>query len=142
MVNGSNRARVTGTHDAEGRPTKGSLKDLANAFAQGCDIKVGIRGLCSDLDPSPTTALDHEVFVQVEASYYYPQHPQDGSFMSCTQPVVRIKPGIPLAYESQARDFGWLMPRTDGTVFRWLVDPHTLKFHKSEARYAIRWFAL
>ena len=32
------------------------------------------------------------------------------------------------------------MPRSDGLVARWLVDPYTLKFRKSEGRYAIRWF--
>jgi hypothetical protein len=127
-------------HDAEGHPTTGSRKDLVDAFAQGCEIKVGIRGLCADLQPTPLKALDHEVFVQVGASYHYPRHPRDGSFMSCSQPVVRCRPQIPLVYESRGWDFGWLMPRTDGTVFRWLVDPYTLQFQKSEGRYPVRWF--
>ena len=125
-------------HDADGRPTSGSLEDLAAAFAQGCETKVGIRGLCDDLCPGD--APDHELFVQTGAGYFYPHHPSRGSFMTCTQPVVRIGPAIPLAYFSRGWDFGWLMPRTDGTVFRWLVDPYTLKFHKSESRHAIRWF--
>ena len=56
------------------------------------------------------------------------------------QPTVRIRPAIPRWYRSRAWDFGWLLPRTDGVVFRWLCDPFTLKFTKSEKRHAIRWF--
>ena len=128
------------SHDAEGNPTVGSLQDLCGAFAQGCETKVGICGLCADLHAGPGDATKHEVFVQTGAGYHYPQHPSNGSFMTCTQPVVRICPAIPLEYRSRGWNFGWLMPRTDGTVFRWLVDPYTLKFHKSESRHAIRWF--
>ena len=127
-------------HDTDGNPTKGSLKDLAEAFAQGCEIKVGMRGLCADLLPNPLEALDHEVFVESGAGYYYPRYPRDGCFMTCTQPVVRVRPQIPVEYESRGWDFGWLMLRTDGTVFRWLVDPYTLKFQKSQRRHPIRWF--
>ena len=53
---------------------------------------------------------------------------------------MRVRPAIPLAYGSGGWDFGWLIPRTDGFVARSLVDPYTLKFHKSDGRYAIRWF--
>jgi hypothetical protein len=53
---------------------------------------------------------------------------------------VRVRPAIPLRYTSRGWDFGWLMARTDGHVARWLCDQYTLTFHKSEARYAIRWF--
>ena len=127
-------------HDAEGNPTAGSLQDLAAAFGQGCETKVGIRGLCADLHPSRQDSPDHEVFVQTGAGYYYPQHPLDGSFMTCTQPVVRIGPAIPLEYQSRGWDFGFAMPRTDGFVALWLCNPYTLKFHKAEGRYPVRWF--
>jgi len=83
------------------------------------------------------SAIDHEVFVQVGSCYYYTKRKL---FMACSHPVVRVKPAIPLCYASRGWDFGWLMPRTDGFVARWLVDPYTLKFQRSEGRYAIRWF--
>ena len=60
--------------------------------------------------------------------------------MAASQPVVRVRPSVPLRYETRNWDFGWLMPRSDGLVARWLVDPYTLKFHKSDGRYALRWF--
>jgi hypothetical protein len=60
--------------------------------------------------------------------------------MTGTHPLARVRPAIPLRYASGGWDFGWLMARMDGHVARWLCDPYTLEFHKSEARYAIRWF--
>src|SRR5262249_40580421 len=80
---------------------------------------------------------EHEIFVHVGSCYYYTKRKQ---FMAASQPVVRVKPGIPMRYESKGWDFGWLMPRSDGFVARWLVDPYTLRFRKSRGRYAMRWF--
>ena len=60
--------------------------------------------------------------------------------IGATHPVVRVAPGIPLVYRSRGWDFGWLLPRTDGYVSRWLCDPYTLKFCKSKTRHAMRWF--
>jgi len=45
-----------------------------------------------------------------------------------------------MQYKSKEWDFGWLMPRTDGYVARWLCDPYTLQFRKTDGQYAIRWF--
>ena len=53
---------------------------------------------------------------------------------------MRVRPAIPMRYASRNWDFGWLMPRTDGTVERWLCDPYTLKFEKSRGADAVRWF--
>jgi hypothetical protein len=125
------------SHTPEGRVISGSVEQLAKEFSHGREVKVGIRGLCADLTAEPTRAMEHEIFVQVGSCYYYTERKQ---FMAASHPVVRVKPAIPIRYESKGWDFGWLMPRTDGLVARWLVDPYTLKFHKSEARYAIRWF--
>ena len=36
-------------HDAEGRVQSGSVDTLGSAFSDGCAVKVGITGLCSDL---------------------------------------------------------------------------------------------
>ena len=125
------------SHTADGRVVSGSVEALAKEFSQGREVKVGIRELCADLLADPARALEHEVFVQVGSCYYYTARKH---FIAACQPVVRVEPAIPARYKSKGWDFGWLMPRTDGFVARWLVDPYTLRFHKSEGHYAIRWF--
>ncbi len=126
------------SHAADGTVLDGSVAALSAAFARGCPIKLGIRGLCADLADDPSGALDHEVFVHAGSCYDYTGR---GLFMTGTHPLVRIRPAIPLCYTSRNWDFGWLMARTDGHVARWLCDPYTLAFHKSVGQYAIRWFA-
>jgi len=122
------------SHDRDGAVTGGSLDALAEAFSAGAEIKVGIRGLCHDLGSD----MDHEVFVHAGPGYYSTER---RLFCAGTQPVVRVKPAIPMRYESRGWDFGWLMPRTDGYVALWLCNPYKLEFHKSEGHHAIRWFA-
>ena len=124
-------------HDADGVAASGSVDALADAFARGCEVKVGIRGLCSDLSREPARAIVHEVFVQTGSCYYYTKRKQ---FMAAAHPLVRVEPAIPLRYVSKGWDFGWLMARTDGLVARLLCNPYTLKFRKSQAQHAIRWF--
>lgn len=125
------------SHTADGEVVSGSIDALADEFARGREFKVGIRNLCADLAKDREASPTHEVFAHVGPGYYYTKRKL---FLAETHPLVRVRPAIPLAYGSRGWDFGWLMPRTDGFVARWLVDPYTLKFHKSEGRYAIRWF--
>ena len=125
------------THTAEGTVVSGSVDAIADAFSQGCEVKVGIRGLCSDLAKNPARAIDHELFVGLGSCYYYTERKQ---FMGGTHPTVRVKPAIPLRYESKGWDFGWLMARTDGFVARLLCSPYSLKFDRSNRRYPMRWF--
>jgi hypothetical protein len=143
-------------HTAQGEPVFGSLESLYEAFSQGCEIKVGIRGLCDDLaddSPRPTnlrsepgwgqgakavaSVPDHTVFVHTGPGYYCTQRKL---FCAGSQPVVRVRPGMPMRYTSGGWDFGWLMPRSDGFVDRWICDPYTLRFTKKPGRYALRWF--
>jgi hypothetical protein len=124
------------SHAADGTVLAGSLDQLAEAFACGAAIKLGIRGLCADL-ATDDDQIEHEVFVHAGSCYYYTERKL---FMTGTHPLARVRPAIPLRYTSGGWDFGWLMARTDGHVARWLCDPYTLTFHKSAARYAIRWF--
>jgi hypothetical protein len=126
------------SHTAEGRVVAGSIHALAEAFALGSEIKVGIRALCADLDDQSDRPMGHEVFVQTGSGYYYTERKL---FIAASHPVIRVKPSIPLQYRSGGWDFGWLMPRTDGFVARWLIDPYTLKFRQSDGWYAMRWFA-
>ena len=124
------------SHDADGEVIDGDVVDLAEAVAEGAEVKVAIRGLCADLEDHPGD-VEHEVFVHVGACYHYTEQKL---LMAAAHPVVRTRPAIPLGYVSDGWDFGWLMPRTDGHVARWLCDPFTLQFHRDHRRHAIRWF--
>ena len=132
----NDRWREVLSHAADGSVLSGSIDELATAFSRGSPIKLGLRGLCADLatDGQP---IDHEVFIHAGSCYYYTERKL---FVTGTHPLARVRPATPLRYTSGGWDFGWLMARTDGHVARWLVDPYTLTFQKSEARYAIRWF--
>jgi hypothetical protein len=125
------------SHGAEGQVVSGAVDDLAAAFVDGCDVKVAIRGLCADLDADRDPVTAHEVFVPVGYSYYYTEQKL---YIGATHPTVRVKTSIPMRYESRSWDFGWLLPRTDGYCARLLNDPYSLQFHRSTARYAMRWF--
>ena len=124
-------------HDAEGNVTFGQLGGLADAFESGAEVKIAVRGLCDDLAGDSTGPVDHEVFIHLGACYYYTE---GRLLMGSANPVIRTTPSIPLGYSTQGWDFGWLMPRTDGHVARWLCDPYTLKFRRDASRYAMRWF--
>ena len=99
---------------------------------------MGITGLCDDLYAEGDTKLKHTVFVHIGAVYWYTE---TRLLMGSANPVVRTKPSIPLQYGTGAWDFGFLCPRTDGHLARWLVDPYTLAFKKSTVQAAMRWFA-
>ena len=124
-------------HDAEGNATGGSIDDLAKAFVEGADVKVAIVGLCDDVAGGQASSMPHEVFLPIGYSYYYTNQKL---YIGAAHPTVRVSPSIPLRYGSEMWDFGWLLPRTDGYCARLLNDPYTLEFHRSEARYAMRWF--
>ena len=112
------------------KPICGSIDRLAQEFAKGRELKVGIRDLCRDFGGPP-----HEVFVIAGPGYTIP-----AAFSRETHPIVRVKPAIPVRYDRRGWDFGWLLPRTNGVVSMWLVDPYTLRFRRCESRNAIRWF--
>lgn len=124
-------------HGQDGDIVGGSLDALTDAFHEGRDVKVAARGLCADLVRTEETPVNHEVFVEVHSGFH---NTESRIFTAGTHPVVRVRPRIPLGYGSRAWDSGWLMVRTDGFVARWLVDPSTLKFHKSWTRHELRWF--
>ncbi|MFB3902402.1 MAG: hypothetical protein ACE15E_03030 [Acidobacteriota bacterium] len=125
------------SHDGEGRVKAGSVEKLAEAFSNGRDIKIGVAGICQDLAAPGAPSIRHELFSRTGSGYYYTKQKL---FIAGSHPVVRVAPGIPMRYRSQAWDFGWLMARTDGRVESWLVDPYTLKFRRSSGHYPIRWF--
>ncbi len=124
-------------HTAEGKILSGSQEDLGRKVAEGKEVKIAVGGLCADLAKHPEESIDHEVFVKTGSCYYYTEQKL---FIAGTHPLVRVKPGAPLAYRSRGWDFGWLMARTDGFVARLLLNPYTLRFERSQGRYPIRWF--
>jgi hypothetical protein len=124
-------------HDVDGEVISGDVRELAETVGRGAEVKVAIRGLCDDLTADGDSLIDHEVFIHLGACYYYTERQL---LMAAANPVVRTSPAIPLGYGSGVWDFGWLMPRTDGHVARWLCDPQTLKFRRDSRRHAIRWF--
>jgi len=123
-------------HDAEGEARSGSVDALASAFSDGCAVKVGITGLCSDL-AGKHSSLEHEVFVEMGSCYYYLDQ---RLFIAGSHPVVRVKPDIPLSYQARGWDFGWLVLRTDGVVVYRRCDPYTLAFEDVRMTRPIRWF--
>jgi hypothetical protein len=122
-------------HTSDGSVLSGSLESLTAAFRLGAEIKIAIRGLSSDL--ADDNALPHEVFVQTGPGYF---HTRQKLFVAGSHPLVRVRPAIPLCYQSRGWDFGWLMVRTDGFVARSLVDPYTLQFSNTDVRHELRWF--
>ena len=54
--------------------------------------------------------------------------------------LIRVRPDIPMLYQSESWDFGWLMLRTDGKVVYRRCDPYSLAFDDRELQHSIRWF--
>lgn len=123
-------------HDEHGRVRRGSVEALSDAFARGCQVKAALGGLCRDLDDRSDTP-EHEVFVQAGSCYDYTRQ---RLFIAGTNPLVRVRPAIPLRYGSRNWDYGWCIARTDGHVAYRAVDPHSLAMRDRETRCAIRWF--
>jgi hypothetical protein len=121
------------SHDRTGAVRSGSLEALTEAFAAGCEVKVAVAGVCAELGSD----LPHELFVQTHSGYYYTNQ---RLFMVGTHPVIRVRPAIPMRYESRGWDFGWLFVRTDGHVVYRRCDPYTLQFSDHETRCGVRWF--
>ena len=125
------------SHNKNGEVVSGSLDKLTKAFSKGCEVKVGIDGLCNDLVDKSENEIKHEVFIQIGPSYYYTTKQL---FMGESHPLVRVKPGIPLVYSSKGWDFGWVMVRTDGIIVQRIYNPYTMVFNDKTSNHATRWF--
>lgn len=124
-------------HMADGKVLAGSPERIAQEFARGVEWKLGIRGLCTDLLPPGQSPLPHEVFIQAGSCYFYTRQ---GLLIAASHPVARVRPAIPLRYESAAWDYSWLVARTDGHVARLTYDPYTLEPTRSFGHYEMQWF--
>ena len=100
-------------------------------------MKLGISGLCDALAEDGGAAMRHEVFIQGGSGYYYTEKQL---YIMGTHPLVRVRPGKPMAYTSGGWDFGWVIARTDGRVVYRRCDPYTLAFEDIEMQCGVRWF--
>ena len=116
--------------DENGHVLSGSPRDLEAASLDGCELKVGIDGVCGG-------DLKHTMFVQTGPHYFYHR---EGCMVAETRPFVRVKPAIPLQYASHNWDFGWNVVRSDGNVAGLYYDPYTLKPFRTFERHPVRWF--
>lgn len=117
--------------DAAGNALLGSPRDVEAASLDGCELKVGIDGVCGG-------TLPHTMFVQTGPHYFYHR---EGCMVAQTRPFVRVKPAIPLQYASHNWDFGWNVVRSDGRIAGLYYDPYTLTPFRTQERHAVRWFA-
>ncbi len=124
------------SHDADGNVISGSAKLLEEASVAGCDIKVGISGICEGVFGAKG-AMKHELFIQTGPHYYYTE---TGFMVAETSPFVRIVPKIPMTYKSHNWDFGWAIVRSDGHVAGLWYDPYTFKYRRTYTKNAMRWF--
>lgn len=123
-------------HDADGNVISGSPKALEEASAAGCEMKVGIKGICEGLFGAENT-MEHELFIQTGPHYYY----TETNFMVAeTRPFVRVIPEVPMTYKDHNWDFGWAIVRSDGHVAGLWYDPYTLKYRRTYTKHAMRWF--
>ena len=123
--------------DKRGNTISGSADSLSRAFLDGCEVKVGVKGLFNGLADTPGKKMEHEVFIQTGWCYYYSEQKL---FIAATHPLVRVRPNIPLQYSSGEWDFGWLLIRSDGYGKLRICNHYTLKFIDTEGTYPVRWF--
>ena len=122
---------------SNGAVRSGSLEALIEAFQSGCEIKIAVADLGNDLADDGEEPVSHEIFMHAGSCYYYTEQKL---FIASSQPVVRVKPAIPLRYTTGGWDYGWLVLRTDGHVVYRRCDPYTLKFNDRAMPCALRWF--
>ncbi len=120
-------------HDENGDVLSGSWKDLADAQHCGREIKVAIKGLCSDLGDGPVA----EVFTPLGSGF---THTTKHLYEAQTHPVVRVAPAVPMSYGSGRWDVSWVIARTDGSASVRSLDPYTRRFRDWTGRFPCRWF--
>ncbi len=124
-------------HGCQGEVLAGSHDCLAEVFAQGVEWKISVKGLCDDLVEPDQEAMPHEVFIQAGSCYLYTR---ERLMIAASHPLMRVRPAIPLQYESGNWDYAWLVARSDGRVSRLVYDPYTLQPKESSGRYEVKWF--
>jgi hypothetical protein len=124
-------------HSDEGEVLGGSYAQLASAFSQGVEWKISVNGLCLDLVEPGKEPVPHEVFIQAGSCYLYTG---ERLMIAASHPLPRVRPAIPLRYETGGWDYAWLVARSDGRVARLVYNPYTLQPQESSGQYEIKWF--
>ena len=119
-------------HDENGVPRSGSLAELAAALRAGCAVKAAIRNFRAGAE-SP----DYELFSFLGSSYY---STESGHLAINSQPLVHIRPAVPMRYGSGNWTPGNMLLHSTGEVEFWSYDPYTMRYAKSRERCAIRYF--
>lgn len=119
-------------HDGDGRTISGSFDELIRAFNNGAEFKAAISGF--DQEPGEPVG---ELFTPLGSGYH---NTESGIFSITSQPVVMVKPAIPMRYAAGNWSFGNLLLRTDGEVVYWRCDPYNMKYEKVRRRCTIRYF--
>jgi len=126
------RWREIYAHDEQGRATAGSFEELIRAFRAGREFKAAIRDFArQEGDPS------YELFTHLGSGYY---NTEARHFCINSQPLVVIRPAIPMAYESGNWSFGNMNIQCNGTVSYWRCDPYTMAYDKVSQKCAVRYF--
>ena len=123
------------SNDEQGRCVSGSLKTLTDAANEGAEIKAAVSGICDEFCEGEP--VKHEVLIQTGPMYFYTE---TNYMLAESHPFVRVKPAVPMRYESGGWDFGWMIVRTDGHVAGLWYDPYTLKTRRTFGKHRIRWF--
>lgn len=120
------------SHDANGKMLTGSFDALIAAIREGKEIKAAVKNF-----RTPAGSPDNELFTHLGSSYYSTE-----SKLLCinSQPVVTIRPELPLRYRSGNWESGQLVLFTSGKVDYWYFDPYTMIYHKTTENCPIRYF--
>ena len=120
-------------HDEHGGPVSGSLTEMVDALRAGCEIKAAIRNFRRAEGES-----DYELFTCLGSSYY---STGSGHLAINSQPLVLVRPNVPLRYTSGNWTPGNMLLHNTGRVEFWSYDPYTMEYAKSAESCAIRYFA-
>ncbi len=119
-------------HDENGNVLSGSLDALVEATRAGRDLKAAIR----NFDHQPGEE-DYEIFTYLGSTYY---STKSNHLAVNSQPLVLVKPAIPMRYASGNWRPGNMLLHTDGTVEFWTYDPYFMKYSQCRDKCAIRYF--
>ena len=126
------RWSVVYEHDAEGRPTRGSLDELAEHARLGRSIRVGVKnlfGIQGGLDDGP----EHISFLTTMQPMI-----QGGQVRSNCDAVLLGAPKWPFTWDDGVH-FSMMRPSTSGEITCYLAEPGKMPFERIVPRRAMVW---
>lgn len=119
-------------HDENGKRVSGDFGELMREFMSGNELKASIRDF--DRQPGDPTC---ELFTHLGSGY---QSTETGGFCVNTQPLVVVRPAVPMRYATGNWSFGNMIIKSNGEVVYWRCDPYTMKYDKVTRRCPVRYF--